>query len=243
MKNKFFLILMTLAVVFSSFAAASPAYAAGVCGTSLTVASGDTLRKIAERCGTTVSALQLANNLGNVNLIYVGQSLVLPGAVLPGAGSTNVYVIASGDTLKTLANQYNITLEALLALNPGVANANLIYEGQRLNVPAAGASQPPAASQKYTVVKGDTLRKIAERVNTSVDEILKLNAQISNPNIIYVGQVITLPAAASTHAVQKSETLRIIANRYGTTVEALLKLNPGITNANLIYVGQVIKLR
>ena len=72
--------------------------------------------------------------------------------------------------------------------------------------------------------------------------MLKVNPQIYNPNLIYVGQVINLPAGLSTYVVQYGDTLKIIAARFGTSWESLLALNPQITNANLIYVGQVIRL-
>ena len=72
--------------------------------------------------------------------------------------------------------------------------------------------------------------------------ILKVNPQITNPNLIFVGQGITIPAGVSTYAVQRGDTLRIIANRFGTTVDNLLVLNPNIKNPNLIYVGQVIRV-
>ena len=68
-------------------------------------------------------------------------------------------------------------------------------------------------------------------------------SQIYNPNIIYVGQAITIPAAPTAHVVQRGETLRIIASKYGTTVDAILKLNSNIKNPNLIYVGQIIIVR
>ena len=55
------------------FATTSSAFAAA-CGTSVTVVSGDTLLKIANRCGTTVDALLALNpNIWNANLIYAGQ--------------------------------------------------------------------------------------------------------------------------------------------------------------------------
>jgi LysM repeat protein len=76
-----------------------------------------------------------------------------------------------------------------------------------------------------------------------VDAILRVNPQISNPNVIYVGQAITIPAGVATYVVQRGDTLRIIANKFGTTVENLLRLNPDIRNANLIYVGQVINVQ
>ena len=243
--KKIFQSFILVAMLFSSFATTTSAFAAG-CGTGVTVVSGDTLRKIAERCGTTVSALRLANpEIGNGNLIYPGQALLLPGAILGTDGGYLVYVVARGDTVKALAARFQSTVDSILASNPAITNVNLIYEGQRLTIytqPVVTPPPPPPSSgQIYYVQKGDTLRKIAAKFNTSVDLILQLNS-ITNPNVIYVGQAITLPAFISTYIVQKGDTLKIIANKYGTTVEKLLGLNPNIKNANLIYVGQIITL-
>jgi tyrosinase len=234
-----------MAMLFATFATTSSAYAAAGCGSSVTVVKGDTLRKIAERCGTTVSALQRANpEIGSGNLIYPGQVLQLPGTILGTDGDYFTYIVARGDTLKGLATRFDTTLDTLLANNPEITNRNVIYEGQRLAIYRSQTPPPPpppSSGQTYYVQKGDTLRKIAAKFNTTVDAILKLN-NIANPNVIYVGQAITLPAGLSTYVVQKGDTLKIIANRYGTTVEKLLGLNPTIKNANLIYVGQVITL-
>ncbi len=234
----------------SAFAASAPA---GQRGTSVTVVSGDTLRKIADRCGTSVAALRLANpEIGWGNLIYAGQVLLLPGSILYGDNGYDTYLVVRGDTLKSLANRFGTSVDILLSLNKSVTNANLIYEGQRLVVPSGrGVPVPPPptnpppsgpAGQYYDAQSGDTLRKIAAKFNTSVDAILKSNPQITNPNLIYVGQAISIPVGVSTYAVQRGDTLRIIANRFGTTVDSLLSLNPNITNANLIYVGQVIRV-
>ena len=238
-------ILLTL--LLALFASTSPALAAS-CGTGVTVVSGDTLRKIADRCGTTVSALRLANpEIGNGNLIYPGQALLLPGAILGTDGGYLIYIVARGDTVKGLANRFGSTVDSILASNPSITNVNLIYEGQRLTIYVVTSTPPPstpppASGQTYYVKKGDTLRKIAEKFSTTVDAILKVNTQISNPNLIYVGQAITIPAGVSSYVVQKGDTLRIIANKYGTTVDAILALNPNIKNANLIYVGQIIRV-
>jgi len=252
--KKFLQLFVLIAVLLASLASTSSAFAApapaGQCGTSVTVASGDTLRKIADRCGTTVSALRLANpEIGNGNLIYPGQNLLLPGTILGSDGGYLIYIVARGDTVKGLAARFGSTVDSILASNPSIKSANLIYEGQRLTIYVSSpgnpppSNPPPASGQTYYAVKGDTLRKIAARFGTTVDALIKLNPQISNPNVIYVGQAITVPAAASTYAVQKGDTLRIIANKFGTTVDALLALNPKISNPNLIYVGQVIRVR
>lgn len=248
--KKVFQLFMLVTILVAAFATTTSALAAG-CGTGVTVVSGDTLRKIAERCGTTVSALRLANpEIGNGNLIYPGQALLLPGAILGTDGGYLIYVVARGDTVKSLATRFGSTVDSIVASNPAITNVNLIYEGQRLTIyvvtttPPPAATPPPAPSgQTYYVQKGDTLRKIASKLSTTVDAILKANPQITNPNLIYVGQALTIPAGASTYIVQKGDTLKIIANKYGTTVENLLALNPNIKNANLIYVGQVLNVR
>jgi spore coat assembly protein SafA len=251
MNKKLIQSFIILAMLLGMLATTSSAFAAG-CANSVVVASGDTLRKIADRCGTTVSALQRANpEIGNGNLIYPGQVLLLPGARLYGDNGYDTYVVMRGDTLKSVALQFGTSVDTLLSLNKSITNANLIYEGQRLVVPSGRAvpgnppptTPPPASGQTYYVQKGDTMRKIASKFSTSVDVLIKLNPQISNPNVIYVGQAITVPSGASTYVVQKGDTMRIIANRFGTTVDNLLYLNPNITNANVIYVGQVLNVR
>ena len=250
--KKFLQLVVLISVLVASFATTTGASAAYYCGTSVTVVRGDTLRKIATRCGTTVYALRRANpEIGSGDLIYPNQVLLLPGTILYGNNGYNTYIVMHGDTLKSLAYHFGTSMDVLVSLNADITNINVIYEGQRMVVPSGSGvpstpppvTPPPASGQLYTVQRGDTLRKIADRLNTTVDAILKVNPQIGNPNLIYVGQAINLPAGLSTYVVQRGDTLRIIAGRFGTSVESLLSLNPQITNANVIYTGQVIRLR
>jgi len=242
--KKYFQILMLIAILVGSFASTGAVFAAPACGTSYTVVSGDTLRKIATRCDTTVYALRRANpEIGSGDLIYPGQSLLLPGAVIYNQDASTTYIVARGDTLKAIANRFGTTLNALISLNPDISNANVIYEGQRLLVSGSNVTPPPASGGTYTIQMGDTLKKIAIRFDSSVDAILQVNPQIPNPNLIYVGQVINLPAAVTTYTVQKGDTLKLIAIRFGTTLGNLLALNPGISNPDRIYAGQVIRIR
>lgn len=249
MNKKLIQSFVILSMLLTMFAMTNAAYAAG-CGTSVTVVSGDTLRKIADRCDTTISALRRANpEIGNGNLIYPGQVLLLPGSILGSDGGYRIYIVARGDSLRSLAARFNSTVDLILAHNPSITNANVIYEGQRLTIYDKGTGNPPppppAGGQTYYVQKGDTLRKIAAKFGTTVDVLIKLNPQISNPNVIYVGQAIKVPGESdpATYTVQKGDTLRIIANKFGTTVDKLLSLNPNIKNPNVIYVGQVLNVR
>ena len=100
----------------------------------------------------------------------------------------------------------------------------------------------------YTVKSGDTLSEIALEYGTTVSNILSLNPSITNPNLIYPGQNITINTSNSnesvtntTYTVKRGDTLSEIALKYNTTVSNLANLN-NISNPNLIYPGQVITI-
>ncbi len=92
-----------------------------------TVHSGDSLSAIAARFGTTVSALQSANNIRNANLIYPGQVLRVSGQ----ATAQRTYTVRSGDNLSVIAGRLSTTVSHLQSMNE-IRNANLIYSGQNL---------------------------------------------------------------------------------------------------------------
>lgn len=244
--KKYVQLLLVIGTLFATFGFTQNAYAYS-CGTSYTVQGGDTLGSIAKACGTNTTALKLANP-GLGQYIYAGQTLVLPGAFLDNGNGYATYVVSKGDTLKSLATRFGTTMDTLGSLN-SLTNYNLIYEGQWLIVPSGNAvpaptipAPPPTSGSTYTVQSGDTLRKIAARINSTVNDILAVNPQISNANTIYVGQVINLPVVASYYTVQSGDTLKKIAARFGTTLDALILLNPKISDINKIYVGQVVRV-
>lgn len=253
--KKIFQLFVLIALLLSVFVLPQPVMGGtGVCGDRVTVASGDTLRKIADRCGTSVNALKLANEIKDINAIKVGQVLLMPGALIDGTGGFDIYIVNHRDSLGLIAKMFKTTVSYLLKLNPTIKNANLIYAGQRLNVPESGITpqptatpsptptQPTPSGQTYTVKKGDTMNKIATYYKIPLTTLVKANPQVVNINKIYVGQKLNIPAEASTYIVVKGDTLKKIADRFGTTWQTLMKLNPQIKNANLIYVGQIITL-
>ena len=80
--KKIMVLFVLAAVIAASFVSASPALAAGDCGDSYTVQRGDYLRKIARLCETTIAAIERANpDIKNLNRIYPGQVIMLPGAL------------------------------------------------------------------------------------------------------------------------------------------------------------------
>ncbi|MGB1286762.1 MAG: LysM peptidoglycan-binding domain-containing protein [Aggregatilineales bacterium] len=131
-------------------------------GQTYTVAAGDNLYRISLRFGVPMTALATANNLTNVNLIFVGQQLVIPGdggtAAPPAATpvpdtstpttnpptTTGTYAVAPGDTLGRIAQRFGTTFQAIASAN-NIANPNLIFVGQVLNIPGADGTvtNPP----------------------------------------------------------------------------------------------------
>lgn len=114
-----------------------------------------------------------------------------------------------------------------------------------------GTTPPPVPTPvptgaSYTVKAGDTLSGIAEAHGFTLAQIEHLNPQITNPNVIAVGEVIHLKAGSApahpTYTVRAGDTLSAIAEAHGTTVGALAALNH-LANPNKILVGQVLELK
>ncbi len=149
MKNKsMFQWIVILAILISSFASTGNALAWNNCPTYITVQWGDTLSGIAAFCGTTVNAIRAANP-GLGWWVYAGQVLYIPTGYgyYPSAGG--FYTVHWGDTLGKIAARYGVSLSALLAVNPQIWNASLIYPGQVINIPAA-SYYPPYTPPPYT---------------------------------------------------------------------------------------------
>lgn len=97
----------------------------------------------------------------------------------------------------------------------------------------------------YTVVKGDTLSRIAREYNTTYQKLATYN-NIPNPNKIYVGQIINIPYVNDlTYTVVKGDTLTKIAHKYNTTVTKLYQDNKDVIgdNPNKIYPGQTLVIQ
>lgn len=207
-KSKLYTVV-TSAAIAGMLSVATPVAAAE----TYTVQSGDTLSEIARDYGTTVDSLASANNISNPNYIVIGQTLTIPGTNGESDSdgsedtSSSSYTVQSGDTLSVIARDYGTTVDALVSAN-NISNPDLIYVGQVLEIPGtnsgsdnggsdgdSGSDQTPSGTT-YTVQSGDTLSVIARDYGTSVDALVAEN-NISNPNLIYVGQVLEIPGTSS----------------------------------------------
>ena len=114
-------------------------------------------------------------------------------------------------------------------------------------VPTAIPTKTVSGEQTHTVQPGENLFRIALHYGMTYQALAAANG-IVNPDLIYVGQRLTIsteapavPAGERIHVVQPEENLFRIALKYGTTVEAIATAN-GISDVNFIYPGQRLRI-
>ncbi len=95
----------------------------------------------------------------------------------------------------------------------------------------------------YKVVSGDTIWQIAKKHDLELNELLSANPQITNPSLIFPGQIINIPDTnKSTYTIKPGDTMWSIAAKKGIELNELLSVNPQITIPSLIFPGQVINI-
>ncbi|ANB57683.1 spore coat assembly SafA domain protein [Anoxybacillus sp. B7M1] len=125
------------------------------------VKKGDTLSEIANQFHITVdSLLQMNPGISDPNFIREGQIVYLAKQVSSSAQSTapssanGYYIVKEGDTLSGIAAKFQTTIRSLLALNPQIANPNLIRAGQSIKV----AGQPVSVAEQNQAVSSSTAK-------------------------------------------------------------------------------------
>lgn len=163
-------------------------------------------------------------------------------------------VVRPGDTLFFFAQTFGVSVQEILAVNPGIIDPDVIFPGQIVRIPARPSvgPDPGFARAQYLVRPGDTLFGIAQMFGLTVNLLVQENPQIADPNLIFPGQVINLtvtpplpprpPAGTIQIYVSVGETLTSIARRTGVNVQAIIAANPQIEDPNLIFVGQIINV-
>ena len=212
------------------------------------VKKGDSLWSIANNNNITVDELKRINNLTS-NLINIGQRLAIPTREDVLQEDYTIYSVKAGDTLYSIARNFDVSVESILTLNK--LNSTGLTIGQQLLIPTNGIEIVGVVN--YTIKPGDTLWKIANNCNVTVDDIVKLNNLDST--VIYPGQIIKLSQSCAArqngdnnefsetedfYTVRRNDTLYSIARLFGTTPQELINSNN--LTSDLLTVGQNIRV-
>ncbi len=202
------------------------------------VEKGDTLYSISKRFGVSVDKLIDANQLSTTTL-SVGQKILIPTDVEEIEKIENYYIVSPGDTLYSLANKYNTTIDQIITLNN--LKSTILEVGDKLIIPNYSSVIDDDNETEYIVQRGDTLYSIANKFDTSVSKIKDLNNLTSN--ILVVGQKLKIPTISKNmvYYVSPGDTLYSIATRFNTTVNELRRINN--LNSDILYIGQVLQLQ
>jgi len=177
------------------------------------VKRGDSLGKIAQKFGVSVSEIKKRNNLRS-NTIYVGQKLIIPKKSKSATKKKIItYKVKRGDTLEKIAKRFGTTVKELKRINK--LKSSKIYVGQKLKVPvkvvvSSSKSKGSTARKKsgspskdvkfapngltkvpvykyYRVRRGDSVIKIAKKFRVSPRSIIRIN-RLKKPYILRPGQ-------------------------------------------------------
>jgi len=195
-----------------------------------TVEMGQSFWAIAVAYKITIRDLEIWNNLSRSKPLQPGQRLFIPGAntegyltptpvwmVIPNTPDADgriVHIVQPYNTLITIANAYQVTIETILALN-GIQKDAPLQIGQKLlispgNITPSPTPRPltpiekltPASDGKYyhTVRSGETLSWIANLYNIPLADLMAWNG-LNNESIIRPDQKLLLqvtPPATAT---------------------------------------------
>jgi LysM repeat protein len=122
-------------------------------------------------------------------------------APVSAAACGDTYTVAHGDYLSKIAYTCDIALSTIISLNPEIKDINIVYVGQVIRLKSSGTIPVTGGTGgtygTYTVVMGDYLSLIARRFGTTTTELLRVNPAITNPSLIYIGQVLYLPSGTT----------------------------------------------
>lgn len=205
-----------------------------------TVKKGDSLYSIAKQYNSTVDAIKRYNNLTSNNL-SIGQKLKLPCYMKDNDNTTMpnfvMYTVKAGDSLYSIAQQYNTTVDKIKSDNK--LPSNNLSIGQVLMIAdkttdmtveeCFGEDEMLEEDYVIYVVKpGDNLYSIARKYDTTVSELKRLNNLTSNN--LSVGQELKIPNERRIYVVKRGDSLYSIANMFNTTVSAIKSKNNLTTN-------------
>ncbi len=219
-----------------------------------TVKKGDNLGKIAKKYGVSVKSLIQANNLKKPYIIRPGQKLKIPVKGKKGSSYKCVlkHKVKKGESLIKIAKKYRVWVKDLKKINN--LKSDRLYVGQVLCIKTGKVSSKKSKNKKsfyikkkkivtkriirYRVKKGDSLSKIAQKYNTTVSRLIKLN-NLKKPYIIRPGQRLKVEKREVTY-VEEVVKRRTVPFGFVWPVEGKV-INPFVNNARKRHLGIDIK--
>jgi LysM repeat protein len=223
------------------------------------IAEGDTLFDVATELDSSVEALILANDLSDLDLLQVGQELVVPPpgsarqptdpalslAEIATSYHLDVHVLAAYNAIAEGSENEAIGREALL-FPPGVRPDGLTLgpssSESSLLVSIPFGAERPLEPFVYRVRPGDNLSDLSWRLGIDVDTILNNNSNLGAGDYIRIGdELLVLPISGLLYQVQEGDTIAAIAEKFGLDESPILEVN-ALASADDIEPGMEIIL-
>ncbi|AZK46514.1 LysM peptidoglycan-binding domain-containing protein [Paenibacillus lentus] len=109
-----------------------------------------------------------------------------------------IHIVKKGDTLFDLSKKYNVPLQKLIEANPQISNPDQLGVGMKVKIPTTAVPVEEGIIYKHTVKQGDSLWKLAKAWGLPLQTLVSANPQLSDPNVLKVGEIINIPGAGST---------------------------------------------
>lgn len=163
-------------------------------GFPYTITIADTFYSIARRFEISVAALAAANPGVDPSRLQIGQQICVPAPAPPPVPCPGRnYTIQPGDTFIGIARREGYTLDALIAVNPGI-NPQALRVGQVICLPPSpgGGPFPCFGGSIYIIRPGDTFYSIARRFGVPLEQLLAANPDTS-PDRLRAGDPVCIP--------------------------------------------------
>ncbi|WP_424768151.1 LysM peptidoglycan-binding domain-containing protein [Paenibacillus sp. sgz302251] len=171
-----------------------------------------------------------------------------------------IHMVKKGDTLYFISQKYNVSLEEILKLNPGITNPNEIDVGMKLKIPSDQSGGHGGAGgmnimHQHVVKQGDTLWKLSKAWGIPLADMIKANPQLKNPNVLLTGEIVNIPKAGEVmqgttvahsggggvHALHPSSIMQGVQGWVGKLSTApILGKTPTAPNANKAPTAPVV---
>ena len=144
--------------------------------------------------------------------------------------TTQKHEVQSGETLYSIARQYNVTVASLLQVNPGL-DADHIMAGQSINVPAGAQRSVATPVNQQPVQPVQPTQPATQSIQQQV--LQQVRQQVQAQQGVEVPSTPNRPRYKTLHEVKKKETLYSISRLYGITVDQLVDANPDLKKTKL----------